>query len=295
MNSWVQVGGVYWRNPPEEGLMFLSVKVVLAVAAAAALALSIAKKRRHPDWYLKKHMAEIGCLVTLIYLAGIAALIWGRIDTLYNMPLNEVGDFFAGAFGPIAFLWLVLGYFQQGDGLRLSTKALELQAEELRQGTEALLLQAEELKKSVEQQSIMASAATLQIQAQKEAYEAKQREVENLYKARFYFSSPVRYGGYAVGTLTETELEVICQGSDAFDVIARFEPPIGDMSEIHIDKISKARACGIKLGYVRASKDVFGTITLGYTGADGKERREKYAYQIESADPWVKVKNKILD
>ncbi|NAO52177.1 hypothetical protein EZZ79_20770 [Pseudomonas syringae] len=62
----------------------------------------------------------------------------------------------------MAFLWLVLRYLQQGDGLRLSTRALELQADELRQGTEALLLQAQELKNSVEQQSIMA-AATQQI------------------------------------------------------------------------------------------------------------------------------------
>lgn len=60
------------------------------------------------------------------------------------MDLNEVGDFLAGAFGPVTILWLVLGFFQQGI--------------ELRQGTTALNLQATELRNSVVQQCEMVSA-----------------------------------------------------------------------------------------------------------------------------------------
>jgi hypothetical protein len=44
-----------------------------------------------------------------------------------------VGDFLAGAFGPIAIVWLVLGFIQQGEELKLNTAALKLQADELRQ------------------------------------------------------------------------------------------------------------------------------------------------------------------
>lgn len=63
--------------------------------------------------------------------------------------LNEWGDFFAGFAAPLAFLWLVIGYMQQGD--------------ELRHSTEALRLQAAELKNSVEQQMQLVEAAREQI------------------------------------------------------------------------------------------------------------------------------------
>lgn len=46
---------------------------------------------------------------------------------------NELGDFLAGFFSPIAFLFLVLGYIQQGKELRQNTDALKLQVEELKQ------------------------------------------------------------------------------------------------------------------------------------------------------------------
>lgn len=62
--------------------------------------------------------------------------------------INEWGDFFAGFAAPLAFLWLVLGYLQQGEELRLSTDALRLQADELKQ--------------SVEQQKQLAESAKLQ-------------------------------------------------------------------------------------------------------------------------------------
>ncbi|MBF7686433.1 hypothetical protein I2F17_11440 [Acinetobacter sp. B10A] len=46
--------------------------------------------------------------------------------------LNEWGDYLAGAFSPLAFFWLVMGYLQQGKELQQNTKALELQAQELK-------------------------------------------------------------------------------------------------------------------------------------------------------------------
>ncbi|GJM12889.1 MAG: hypothetical protein DHS20C12_12920 [Pseudohongiella sp.] len=52
------------------------------------------------------------------------------------MPLNEVGDFLAGVFGPLAIFWLILGFIQQGKELQQSTQALELQAKELKDSVE---------------------------------------------------------------------------------------------------------------------------------------------------------------
>jgi len=52
------------------------------------------------------------------------------------MKPNEFGDLLAGCFAPLAFFWLVLGFFQQGDELRNSVTALKLQGEELRNSVE---------------------------------------------------------------------------------------------------------------------------------------------------------------
>lgn len=49
---------------------------------------------------------------------------------------NEVGDFLAGIFGPLALFWLILGFFLQREELRQSTRTLQLQAEELSKSSE---------------------------------------------------------------------------------------------------------------------------------------------------------------
>jgi hypothetical protein len=85
-----------------------------------------------------------GVAVSVGYLAGLAWIRWPfSLETLRQIPLNELGDFLAGAMGPIAILWLILGFLQQGDELRL---------------------QVEELKNSVEQQGKVAKAALDQLE-----------------------------------------------------------------------------------------------------------------------------------
>ncbi len=86
---------------------------------------------------MARTLAWAGALISSAYLLLIWWLVGDRIETLRTMSLNEVGDFLAGAFGPLAVLWLVLGFFQQGIELRQSSQALHLQAEELRNSVEA--------------------------------------------------------------------------------------------------------------------------------------------------------------
>ncbi|MDD2054969.1 hypothetical protein NPS46_20685 [Pseudomonas putida] len=102
-----------------------------------------------------KALALIGIVFTLLYGVFSWWLIGDRVQTLHSMPLNEVGDFLAGAFGPVAILWLVLGFFQQGI--------------ELRQGTAALNFQGEELKNAVEQQRLLADASLKTLEHEREA------------------------------------------------------------------------------------------------------------------------------
>ena len=99
---------------------------------------------------MKKTWIGIGVTVAWITLGCV--LIYLRNGSILDLKLNEFGDFLAGFFSPIAFMWLIIGYFQQGEELKLNTAALKLQAEELRNSVEQLKLQAEELRKSVEQQ-----------------------------------------------------------------------------------------------------------------------------------------------
>lgn len=65
-----------------------------------------------------------GFFFTLIWFAAIAWFIYTNKVDLFGLSLNEYGDFLAGVVAPIAFLWLILGYMQQGKELKENTKAL---------------------------------------------------------------------------------------------------------------------------------------------------------------------------
>ncbi len=107
---------------------------------------------------------RFGFLVSVVWVLAIGALLVARRADALAMKPNEWGDFFAGVFAPLAFLWLVLGYIQQGEELKLSTRAL--------------LLQAKELKNSVEQQRALVEVSRLQVESEREAlaYERALRE-----------------------------------------------------------------------------------------------------------------------
>jgi hypothetical protein len=60
----------------------------------------------------------LGMVLTVNYFLLIYWLFHDRFFQLEDIPLNEIGDFLAGVFGPIAFLWLVIGYLMQNRELR---------------------------------------------------------------------------------------------------------------------------------------------------------------------------------
>lgn len=100
-------------------------------------------------------LAAIGVFLTFTYLAVLWWLTGDQLHLLKGKQLNEIGDFLAGAFGPVAIFWLVLGFFQQGI--------------ELRQGTAALNFQGEELKNAVEQQRLLADVSLKTLEHEREA------------------------------------------------------------------------------------------------------------------------------
>lgn len=102
-------------------------------------------------------------LVTILYL-WLACNLVINFDDVKALKLNEKGDFLAGIFSPLAFLWLVYGYLQQGQELKQNTKALNMQAEELRISNESLRQQVVEMGKSVKAQQDMFLLAEKQYQ-----------------------------------------------------------------------------------------------------------------------------------
>lgn len=111
-----------------------------------------------------------GMLGTILYFVIIATTVAFKFDSFIKLELNELGDFLAGVFGPVAFLWLVLGYLQQGRELKLSTDALNLQAMELRN--------------SVEQQAEMARIQNVTLENQ---HRLLQPLFEIRYKERYHY------------------------------------------------------------------------------------------------------------
>ena len=73
---------------------------------------------------------RIAVIATFLWIIIGTVVISAKFDSISGMPLNEIGDFLAGFFSPVAFMWLVVGYFQQGEELKLNTRALELQITE---------------------------------------------------------------------------------------------------------------------------------------------------------------------
>ena len=120
---------------------------------------------------MTRRYTTIGVVITILYLLLLLIFLHSRINTMAEMRLNEIGDFLAGIFGPVAFLWLVLGYFQQGIELKQNTKALELQAEEL--------------KHSVEQQRAMVEVSRQQFETELETLQYERKRIEEAALPKF--------------------------------------------------------------------------------------------------------------
>ncbi|EJM24744.1 hypothetical protein [Pseudomonas sp. GM25] len=287
---WKPVGGVFWRVPPpvvvpDEGWP-LSTTIMAGMVAAlvATVALNyFSQKVRPQGWGLRKHLGAIGVAMTLAYLAFILPIIGGRADTLLTMPLNEVGDFLAGAIGTVSLFWLVLGFMQQGEGLRLSTEALKIQATELQQSTEALKLQAQELKNSVDQQKIMATVATKQIEAQLRALELAMEERDKSYLAVFSFTS--------VPLPTETEEEVMVHrctlnnhGKDAYRVRVEYDPALMGTTEQFFGTIKSNTSKSYTLRFPISGSGVSGQFRVVYEDSQGTIRSQSFGYSCREPE-----------
>ncbi|MFB0614188.1 hypothetical protein [Aurantiacibacter poecillastricola] len=84
----------------------------------------------------RRRLPLIGLALSVLYVAGVTLYLVLQGQNPADLRLNELGDFLGGVSSPLAFLWLVLGFFQQSREIRLSNKALHLQAREMRRSVD---------------------------------------------------------------------------------------------------------------------------------------------------------------
>lgn len=113
--------------------------------------------------------------VMLLVLSAFVVFGEEGVDAFRRMAPNEVGDLLAGVAGPVAFIWLVYGYFLQGIAIKQQSQELSQNTAALKLQEEALRSQAEELKNSVAQQRDLVDVSRRQAEA---AMAAVQFEIE---------------------------------------------------------------------------------------------------------------------
>ncbi len=65
-----------------------------------------------------------------------------------SLPADKLGSFLEGSFAPLAFLWLVIGYFLQKKELQHNSRALQAQAVEIQRTAEQAIIQSEKMAAS---------------------------------------------------------------------------------------------------------------------------------------------------
>lgn len=100
---------------------------------------------RRPDWRIWFGLALTASWLVLGALYIDTTRGW---EGFSKLPADELGSFLEGAFAPLAFLWLVIGYFLQKKELEQNTAALKAQAIEIQRSAEQATIQAEKMAES---------------------------------------------------------------------------------------------------------------------------------------------------
>ena len=90
-----------------------------------------------------RNRIRIALAMTGIWLLAAAAYIYTRWPRIEEVEAFDVAVLVNGVVAPLAFLWLIIGYFHQGEKLHETTEALRRQTDLLAQqvqGTKSLAL-----------------------------------------------------------------------------------------------------------------------------------------------------------
>lgn len=179
------------------------------------------------------------------------------------LQLNEFGDFFSGVSAPLAFLWLVVGYYQQGW--------------ELRQNTIALNAQLLELRESVEHQAELSSSTKRQTDLLAE--DLADRRYKQVLNAQPTFSVGGRSSGKTNEGVIRTMIAITHTGPLVTGVTVEFSGPLVRQS-FGKSKITRWQAHQNIDREITwdpfASEDFTSNMRIAYTDANGDQQHQDF-------------------
>jgi hypothetical protein len=129
---------------------------------------------------------RIAWALTGIWVLAAGSYIYLALPHIEGLDAVDVSALLSGAFMPLAFLWLVVGFFQQGAELRQNTEALRQQADRLEQqvqGTKSLVLVA-----------VRQTEATVRmVQLERQKFEEEARNRSHAAQPRFVLDEGMRH------------------------------------------------------------------------------------------------------
>lgn len=208
-----------------------------------------------------------GVAVSVVWI-GVA--VWLMCTKTLPTELNSWGDFIAGFSAPLAFFWLVLGYLQQGEELRQSTAALNLQADELRQ--------------SVEQQSKLVELSRKQMEHEIEKLEEDRRRHREATRPTFVPQQSTIIHDPATGGVAAFHISIVNIGRPATKVRMRFE-----IDGVQVDSVNRAIFSAEENVRVKLTlpKGKLSNTTIDYVDASGLPGRCQFEIRA--------VKEKLLE
>lgn len=211
-----------------------------------------------------------GAIASGAWIGGIfvwALLAW---PSFAKMPPNEWGDFFAGAAAPLGFLWLVLGFVQQGIELKQNSHALHLQAIELRN-------QSAELRNSVEQQKALVDATrediemrrTLDGERLEEAIRKQEQKRQDEEIARI--SPSLRFAALSGNVVRVTNVGATCRNLSIPSVPITF---FRVARQIDVPEFATNATLDVEFTVPRQREVT--RLTFTYETSDGVKRRQEF-------------------
>lgn len=215
-----------------------------------------------------------GAILNVAYLATLGYYVFIKWQAICALPANELGDFLAGAFSPMAFAWLVLGFIQQGFELRQNSAALILQAEELRNAAmhagDMVELQRKEFElriKELEEARTKAQAAAKESEKRREAMAVEKAQ------PRFTFEllhREIERKTHAVGKLSN-------HGKSCTKVRIEMEPipkTLSLLSTCDFEQFDSELSVTIRV--FSANDEHTHPLTVHYTDALGNQRHQNF-------------------
>lgn len=196
----------------------------------------------------------LGTAVTITWIVVMAWVVLRNPAAANAMKPNEWGDFFAGFFAPLAFLWLVLGYMQQGQELQLSTQAL--------------LLQADELRNSVQQQKELVEVTRLQVESDRETLQLERISRREAAQPRFVLTN--HGGSFSGDGKSSYSIAIANAGNTATRVVGALHGISSDATLLfQVSMFGRGTECKVELGVTQPFPAAGANLQVEYLDADG--------------------------